>query len=56
MNWHKVTFQVEQELYERVHAAAEADRRSLSNWLAYTVERALDEQHAEAPRTVNAAA
>ena len=52
----KVVFQIELELYERVVEAAEADRRSFSNWVALTVERALDEQDAGAPRTVNAAA
>jgi predicted HicB family RNase H-like nuclease len=42
--WHMtrwVHFRIAEELYERARAAATADRRSLSNWLALVVERAL---------------
>jgi len=35
---------LEQAIYERARQAAEADRRSLANWLAVTVERALPSQ------------
>ena len=37
-----VHLKLDQETYERARQAAEADRRSLANWLAVTVERALD--------------
>lgn len=36
-------FRIEEELLERARQAAKADRRSLSNWFALTVERALEE-------------
>ena len=36
-------FRISEELYERARLEAEADRRSLSNWFALTVERALAE-------------
>lgn len=35
------------DVYERAQKAAEADRRSLANWLAVTIERALDEKPRE---------
>ena len=38
-----MVFQVEQEVYEQVQRAARADSRSLGNWLAVTVERALED-------------
>jgi hypothetical protein len=34
---------LEQAIYDRARQAAEADRRSLANWIAVTVERALQE-------------
>jgi hypothetical protein len=37
-----VRFQLEQEIWERARRAAKADRRSLANWLAVTVERAAE--------------
>lgn len=40
-------FRISEELYERARRAAEADRRSLSNWFALTVERALAEASPE---------
>ena len=53
MSVRRVYFQVEQEVYERVREAAAADRRSLSNWLAITVERAVeDAPRAEAEQSV----
>ena len=36
-------FRISDELLDRAQRAAEADRRSLSNWLAVVVERALEE-------------
>lgn len=33
---------LEQAIYERARQAAQADRRSLANWLAVLVERALE--------------
>ena len=33
-----VHFRVDEELYERMHAEAAADRRSLSNWLSLSIE------------------
>jgi hypothetical protein len=33
-----------EELYERAQQAAEADRRTLSNWLVVVVERALGDE------------
>jgi hypothetical protein len=42
-------FRISEELYERARQAAEADRRTLSNWLAVLVERTLkDESRTEA--------
>jgi len=38
-----VRTQLEQTVYERARRAAKAERRSLANWLAITVERALAE-------------
>jgi len=40
-------FRIEEELYERAQQAADADRRSLSNWFALIVERALEEKPRE---------
>ena len=37
-------FRLREELYEQAQKVAEADRRSLSNWFALVVERALAEQ------------
>lgn len=39
-----VHLKLDQETYERARQAAEADRRSLANWLAVLVERALEEK------------
>jgi len=39
----KVGFWIEQELYERMVEAADADRRSFSNWLSVTIARAVDD-------------
>jgi predicted HicB family RNase H-like nuclease len=39
-----MVFQVEQELYERAQRAAKAERRSVSNWLAITIERAVEDK------------
>lgn len=36
-------FRIDEQLLERARQAAEADRRSLSNWFALTIERALKE-------------
>ena len=36
-------FRISEEHLEQARQAAEADRRSLSNWLALIVERALEE-------------
>jgi len=36
-------FRISDELLERAQRAADADRRSLSNWLGLVVERALEE-------------
>ncbi len=35
------------EVYERAQKAAEADRRTLSNWLAVTIERVLEAESRE---------
>jgi hypothetical protein len=35
-------FRLDQELYDQAKQAADADRRSLSNWFALIVERALE--------------
>jgi predicted HicB family RNase H-like nuclease len=40
-------FRISEELLERAQRAADADRRSLSNWLGLVVERALDEAEPE---------
>jgi predicted CopG family antitoxin len=42
-----MVFQVEQEVYERVQRAAKAERRSMSNWLAIIIERAVESETAE---------
>jgi len=39
MRW--LHFRVDEQLLERARLAAAADRRSLSNWVALTIERAL---------------
>lgn len=49
-----VHFRVDESVWERAKKAAEADRRSLSNWVALTVERALpaepdEENHRRLP-------
>lgn len=36
-------FRIDEDMYERARQAAEADRRSLSNWFTLTVERRLEE-------------
>jgi len=41
-------FRLEQELLDRAKQAAEDDRRSLSNWFAVTVERALEDESRDA--------
>lgn len=43
-----VHFRVEEDLHEKMRAAAAADRRSLSNWLALTLERVLEEEPRQA--------
>ena len=40
-------FRISEELLEQAQRAAKADRRSLSNWLALAVERALEEPSCE---------
>jgi predicted transcriptional regulator len=47
MGTRRVVFQLDQELYERVQEAADADRRSFSNWVAVTVERAVEDMSRE---------
>jgi len=50
-----VHVKLEQELWERATQAAQADRRSLTNWIAVLVERALEAKSrdaAEHPRSV----
>jgi len=42
MRW--LHFRVDEQLHERARQAAAADRRSLSNWLALTIEKALEEK------------
>ena len=37
-------FRISEELLDQAQRAADADRRSLSNWLALTVERALKDK------------
>jgi hypothetical protein len=44
-----VRIQLEQAVYERARQAAEADRRSLANWLAVLVERTLEGKPGEQP-------
>lgn len=39
-----VHLKLEQETWERARQAAAADRRSLANWLAVLVERALEDK------------
>lgn len=36
-----VAFRVDERLHEEIRAAAEADHRSISSWVALTVERAI---------------
>jgi secreted protein with Ig-like and vWFA domain len=43
-----VRIQLEQAVYERARQAAKDDRRSLSNWLAVTVERSLEDRPSDA--------
>jgi uncharacterized protein (DUF1778 family) len=38
-----VHFRVDEQIYDRIRAAADADRRSLSNWIAVACERALSD-------------
>ena len=38
-----ISVRVPDELHERIRAAAEDDRRSISNWVIITLEQALDE-------------
>lgn len=45
MTARRVHFHLDEDVYERAQQAAEADRRSLSNWLSVLVERALKEAH-----------
>ena len=40
-------FRLREELYEQAQKVAEADRRSLSNWFALVVERALEDESRE---------
>lgn len=47
MSKRKAVFQIEQELYERVVVAADADRRSFSSWVAVAVERAVEDASRE---------
>lgn len=42
-----VRIPLEEAVYERARQAAQADRRSLANWLAVLVERALEEKTSE---------
>jgi secreted protein with Ig-like and vWFA domain len=42
-----IHFRIDEQLVERARRAAEADRRSLSNWVALTIERALEEKPRE---------
>ena len=41
---HRVCFQIEEDIYQRAQAAAKADKRKLANWLAITIERALEDK------------
>jgi hypothetical protein len=45
MRW--LHFRVDEQLHARARQAATADRRTLSNWLALTIERALEETPGE---------
>jgi hypothetical protein len=47
MGTRRVVFQIDQALYERALAEADADRRSFSNWVALTVERAVEDKSRE---------
>lgn len=38
---------LDRDLYERAQRAAKRDRRSLANWLAVTIERALEDEARE---------
>jgi hypothetical protein len=44
MTLRHVHLKLDQQLYERARQAAEADRRSLANWLTVLVERALEDK------------
>jgi hypothetical protein len=46
MRW--LHFRVDEQLHARARQAATADRRTLSNWLALTIERALEEEPGKA--------
>ena len=46
MRW--LHFRADEQLVERARRVAAADRRSLSNWVALTIERAVDSAEAEA--------
>jgi hypothetical protein len=46
---HFVRIKLEQDTYDRARQAAEADRRSLANWVTVTVERALEGTPAYGP-------
>jgi hypothetical protein len=43
-----VHVKLEQELWERAERAARADRRSLTNWIAVLIERALEDKPRDA--------
>jgi len=45
MRW--LHFRIDEHLHERARQAAGADRRSLSNWVALTIERAVDAAEAQ---------
>ena len=45
MRW--LHFRADEQLIERAQQVAKADRRSLSNWVALTIERAVDAAEAE---------
>jgi len=42
MRW--LHFRVDEQLYERARQVAAADRRSLSNWVALIIERAVEDK------------
>ncbi len=53
MRW--LHFRIDEQLHERARLAAAADRRSLSNWVMLTIERAVDAAEAENAQDGNAA-